>query len=115
MKRVGSPISTMPRPVLAYVSGSINGIPCDKLNVDSGCTFTCVAKYLVADNDLTGKYVSLEPFLDQLGIPKTPTAIVKIQIGSLYTSKEVVVCDGLKEDALLGTDLGLTNLAKLDT
>ena len=39
-------------------------------------TFTCVAKHLVTEKGITGKYINLEPFCDQLGVSKNLTAIV---------------------------------------
>ena len=76
-----------------------------KLNIDSGHTFTCVAKRFVPEMDFTGKRVCLEPFLDYLPSPIAPSAMVWLQVGSVDISKEVAICDGL--NVLLGTDLGL--------
>ena len=94
----------------AFISGSINSIPCTQLLVDNGCEIT--SSSLVPPTYYTGKSVLLQSIRSSDKGNFVPLAKVHLKIDTFDSVVEVAVCTHMTDEALLGSDLGLSNLSQ---
>ena len=110
VKRMASPtLQHSNKSVGVYMSGSVAGVPCSKLFVDSGCSMMCIAKCLIPTYAWN---MLLVAFRKSSQLYVAHTAQVQLIIRDLDAMHEVAVCDDLEDDALLGFDLGAEHIGK---
>ena len=73
------------------MSGSVAGVPCSKLFVDSGSSMMCIAKCLIPTSAYTGKPVPLVAFRKSSQPYVAPTARVQLIVHDLDVMHEVTV------------------------
>ena len=97
-----------------YRHGTINGVYCKDIVVDTGASRTLVRKELVSQDDILDGEVTIQ--CAHGDVVSYPLAIVKITIGGKDVITQAAVSDSLPASALLGWDIPqLMTLVKGET
>ena len=93
------------------MSGTISGLQCHNILLDTGAAQTVVNQDLVKEDQYTGKTRYAEAFNGTRG--EFPIASVEVELDGISQNLDVLVMKNLKHDALLGRDMpGLWQVGK---